>query len=140
MAAMFSIDMTGSINFSCPLPRNKMMVRGTKIIKETSFVTNIEVKNTPKIKNSESAVIVLKPAPSRMSGRKMFSFLKPSSTVSIIKSVPSVCQSIDFNNAAEGGVIKSDITAAITATKGMGSFFISEIIFFMLQILSQMKK
>ena len=57
------------------------------------------------------------------SGRKMFSFLKPSSTVSIINSVPSVRQSISDSSSHDGGVIISAATAAKTDTVSIGSLF-----------------
>ena len=44
MAAMFSMEMTGKMYFSLSPFLNKRIVRGTKIISDTSFVTNIDVK------------------------------------------------------------------------------------------------
>ena len=48
MAAMFSSVRTGIMNFSLPPFLNMKIVSGTKIMSETSFVTNIEEKNTEK--------------------------------------------------------------------------------------------
>ena len=62
--------------------------------------------------------------------RKICSFLKPSRTVSIIKSVASVCQSISRMSAGVGGVISIAAIAAMTETVSMGSFFNREIILF----------
>ena len=48
IAAMFSIEMTGSMHSSIPTLLKRRMVRGTNMMSDTSLVTNIDVKNTPK--------------------------------------------------------------------------------------------
>ena len=52
IAAIFSIEMTGRIYGSFAV-RKRRIVSGTKTISDTSFVTNMEEKNTPKIKKNE---------------------------------------------------------------------------------------
>ena len=98
------------------------MVRGTNTISETSLVTNMEEKNTPNTKKSESPAIVPMRPVRRRSGRNTFSCLNPSKTVSIINSVPSVRQSMAESNAFDGGVINKESAAASSATGSMGSF------------------
>ena len=98
------------------------MVSGTKMMSDTSLVTNMEEKNTPKTRNSDKPAMVLILRVRRMTGRKMFSRLKPSSTVSIMKSVASVFQSISVSRRALGGVIISAATAAVRETSSMTSF------------------
>ena len=126
---MFSIEITGNMHSSRLTPRNSMIVSGTKMISDTSLVTNMELKNTPKIRKSESPAMDLKLAASLISGLKSFSCLKPSSTVSIIKRVPSVCQSIFWIRSGVGGVMNSDMRAAASDTSSIGSFFITAFIF-----------
>lgn len=53
IAAIFSIEMTGRIYGSFFAVRKRRIVSGTKTISDTSFVTNMEEKNTPKIKKNE---------------------------------------------------------------------------------------
>ena len=130
IAAIFSMEITGKIYFSLSPFLNKRIVSGTKIIKDTSFVTNIDVKKTPKIKNSESVAIVLNFLLKLITGSKIFSCLKPSRTHNIIKRVPSVCQSISFISAFVGGVINKETTAASTATVSIISFFKNSNTFF----------
>ena len=93
------------------------------MMSETSFVTNIDEKKTPKMRKSERDVMCLKCAARRTTGASTFSRLKPSSTVSIIRSVPSVRQSIDEMSRADGGVITSETMAASTESVSMGSLF-----------------
>ena len=123
IAAIFSIEITGSIYFSLSPPLKSSMVRGTNMIRDTSLVTNMDVKNTPKIRNRERVSMVEKRALSMIRGLKIFSCLKPSSTQSIMSSVPRVLQSTADKSAGEGGVIKSDITAASSDTVSIASFF-----------------
>ena len=123
MAAMFSMVMTGRMYFSLSPARKRRIVKGTKIIKETSLVTNMEEKNTPKIKNRDRIIMLEKWDVSRMIGRKIFSCLNPSRTISIIKSVPRVCQSIREKMSLLGGVIRKDNSAARTESQSIGSFF-----------------
>ena len=130
MAAMFSMEITGKMYFSLSPFLNKRIVKGTKIISDTSFVTNIDVKKTPKIKNSESVAIVLNFLLKLITGSKIFSCLKPSRTHNIIKRVPSVCQSISLISAFVGGVINKETTAASTATVSIISFFKNSNTFF----------
>ena len=61
--------------------------------------------------------------PVLMSGQKMFSFLNPSNTVSIIKSVTSVCQSMLPIRVISGFVISSESAAANSDTASIGSRF-----------------
>ena len=140
MAAMFSIEITGSMHSSLLSSLNTRIVRGTKIIRDTSFVTNIEVKNTPKMKNKESVAIVLKFELNLIRGLKRLSCLKPSKTVSIMKRVPRVCQSMFLSNPLSGGVIIKETKAAINETRSIGSFFIVSAIFFIMTIISKMKQ
>ena len=98
-----------------------MMVSGTKMISETSLVTNMDEKKTENTRKSESAAMERMPPASRSSGRKIFSLLKPSSTVSIMKRVARVCQSMSESSRAEGGVINSDATAAAAERSSIGS-------------------
>ena len=130
MAAMFSMEITGRMYFSLPPPRKVIMVSGTKIISETSLVTNMEVKNTPKIKNSESAVMRLSPEAKRTMGISTFSCLKPSSTQSIISRVPRVCQSMSRSSCVLGGVMNSAAIAAAADTVSMSSFLRNPVIVF----------
>ena len=98
------------------------MVIGTKTIRDTSFVTNMEEKKTPNTRKRDSpATVPIRPV-SLSSGRKTFSCLNPSKTVSIMNSVPRVRQSIFSSSAADGGVMISEIRAASAATGSMGSF------------------
>ena len=99
-----------------------MIVRGTKIISETSFVTNIEVRNTAKTKKAVRPFMDLRRLVRFKSGLKIFSFLKPSRTVKSIKSVQRVFQSIEERRSFEGGVIKSEIRAASRETDIIMSF------------------
>ena len=93
------------------------------MISDTSFVTNIEEKNTAKTRKKESPVIVdILPA-NLTTGVNMFSFLNPSRTRSIMKRVPKVRQSMSESKAFVGGVIKRAAAAAITDTVSMSSFF-----------------
>ena len=68
IAAMFSIEITGRMYFSLPAARNRVMVSGTKMRSETSFVTNIDEKNTPNTKKSVSEVILPSFEPSLTTG------------------------------------------------------------------------
>ena len=101
------------------------------MIRDTSFVTNIDVKKTPKIRKSERAVIVFSFEASPTTGLKTFSFLKPSKTQSIISSIPRVCQSIFDMSSLSGGVINKEMTAASTASVSISSFLRKLSIFFM---------
>ena len=123
MAAMFSMEITGRMYFSLPPLRKSRIVRGTKMISDTSLVTNMELKNTPKIRKRERLVIRFSPPASRTRGRRTFSCLKPSSTQSIIKRVPRVRQSMSFSSRAEGGVISRAIPAASSERVSISSFF-----------------
>ena len=126
---MFCMEMTGRIYRSFLPARNSRIVSGTKMISDTSFVTNIELKKTAKTRNRlRPAIEPIRPA-RRSSGLKMFSCLKPSSTVSIMNSVPSVRQSMSESSRFVGGVMHSAITAARTETVNIGSFFRNEISF-----------
>ena len=107
-----------------------MIVSGTNIISDTSFVTNIEEKNTEKTRNMDNPVMVRIFPARRSKGRKIFSFLNPSKTVSIIKSVPRVLQSMSLKSLTEGGVIMRAARAAKTDTESMISFLINSHIFF----------
>ena len=110
-----------------PIPEEPHPLKGK--VEGTEEV--IDVKNTPKIRNKESVVMLLNFLLKLMTGSKMFSCLKPSSTQSIIKRVPSVCQSISFMSALVGGVINKETTAAKTATVSIISFFKKFNTFFM---------
>ena len=90
---------------------------------DTSFVTNIEEKNTPKITKNEIPAIEVIFSANLRSGLKIFSFLNPSNTVNIIKSVTRVCQSIFLSNSVLGFVINSEITATKTEIVNIISFF-----------------
>ena len=125
MAAMFSMLMIGRMKRSLPPARNSRMVSGTKMISDTSLVTNIDVKNTPKTRNSDRPTMVCIRRVSWISGRKMFSCLNPSSTVSIIKSVASVRQSMSDHSRTLGGVMNSAMTAAASDTNSMASLLTS---------------
>ena len=109
------------------------------MISETSLVTNIEEKNTENTRNSDSPAMERMLPASPSSGRKMFSFLKPSSTVSIINSVPSVRQSISDSSSHDGGVIISAAIAARTDTVSIGSLFKNDntFIFFTLTMITE---
>ena len=99
-----------------------MIVIGTKIIKETSFVTNIDEKNTLKTKKKVRPVIppILLVIFNR--GSKICSFLKPSKTLNNINKVARVFQSISCRSFNCGGVIKSETIAAKSDTESMISF------------------
>lgn len=56
-------------------------------------------------------------------GEKIFSFLNPSRTERSMNKVASVFQSISESSATDGGVIKRDAMAAISATESITSFF-----------------
>ncbi len=99
-----------------------MIVSGTKIISETSFVTNIEERKTEYTKKQVKNFIELKREVFCKSGEKIFSFLKPSKTESSIKSVARVFQSIWCKSSLLGGVIKSETIAAISETESIISF------------------
>ena len=100
-----------------------MMVSGTKMIRETSLVTNMEEKKTPKIRNREREAMRFR-LPARLtSGRRTFSCLKPSSTHSIIRSVPRVRQSMFPTSSAEGGVMTIATAAASRDRVSIISFF-----------------
>ena len=129
MAAIFSNVNTGIIYFSLFPARNIIIVNGTNIIRDTSFVTNIDDRNTENTKKIVMAFCDVMRLVFRRRGRKMFSFLKPSRIVRSIKSVPKVRQSIAFTRAAVGGVMNSEITAASTLTTSINSFFIQLKIF-----------
>lgn len=122
MAAMFSIEITGSMYFSLFPALNSMIVSGTKMISDTSFVTNIDEKNTQQIRKNDSPGMVMNRFAKRMNGRKMFSCLKPSSTVSIMNSVPSVRQSMPESRSLLGGVMNIAMTAAASARVSIISF------------------
>ena len=130
MAAMFSIEMTGRMYCSFPLFRKSIIVRGTKMISDTSFVTNIDVKKTQKTRKRERLLTERNLVLNLMSGLKMFSFLNPSRIVSIMNSVPSVRQSIFPGRSAVGGFRIMAETAAIIESRSMGSFFRKASIFF----------
>ena len=100
------------------------------MIRDTSLVTNMDVKNTPNTKKSESAVICFKRDARPTTGFSTFSFLNPSSTHSIISSVPKVRQSISSISFSVGGVITMAMIAAKTDTVSMGSFFRNSSAFF----------
>ena len=127
---MFSMEITGRIHSSRLTPLKSIMVSGTKIIRDTSLVTNMELKKTPNIRKSESPAMDLKFALSFIRGLNSFSCLKPSKTVSIINRMPSVLQSMEESSAFDGGVNSSDTAAATTATGSIGSFFKNIISFF----------
>ena len=99
------------------------MVSGTKMISDTSLVTNMEQKKTPKIRNRDREVIRFRLEASPTRGRRTFSCLNPSRTHSIIRSVPRVCQSISRISCAEGGVMISAIPAARRDSVSISSFF-----------------
>ena len=130
MAAIFSMEMTGRIYFSFPPSRNSMMVSGTKMISDTSLVTNMEQKKTPKIRNREREVIRFRLDARPTRGRRTFSCLNPSRTHSIIRRVPRVCQSISSISCAEGGVMMRAIPAARRDNVSISSFFRKLNIFF----------
>ncbi len=66
---------------------------------------------------------------SLITGAKMSCVLNPSSTESSMKSVASVLQSIEERSAFDGGVMKSEIAAARTDTRSIGSFLMNAIAF-----------
>ena len=119
---MFSSVRTGSMNFSLFPALNKIIVNGTNMIRETSLVTNMDVKNTLKTKKNVSAIIEPSLLVFRRSGENMFSFLKPSSVLRSMKSVARVFQSIDERRFFDGGVMNNDAIAAMRATESMSSF------------------
>ena len=122
IAAMFSIARSGKIYFSFFAARNRNIVSGTNIMSDTSFVTNIDVKNTANTRNSPSPTADFILPARRIIGLKMFSFLNPSSTVSIKNSVPSVRQSISFKIVDEGRTTHTTTKAASIATHTIASF------------------
>ena len=122
MAAMFSNVRTGKRYFSLFPIRNKMIVKGTKIISETSFVTNIEEKNTQKTKKKERLVIPPIFSVIFNRGLKICSFLNPSRTVNNMKRVARVLQSISYRSFNCGGVMKREMTAAKSDTESIISF------------------
>ena len=126
IAAMFSMVMTGRIQDSLSQPLKRRMVTGTKMIRDTSLVTNMDEKNTPKIRNRESAVIFSNREARRIRGFKTCSCLNPSRTQSIIRRVPSVRQSISDRSLTVGGVRIMAMTAAVTDTTSMGSLLRNE--------------
>ena len=123
MAAMFSMVRTGRMYLSLPPSRKSRMVTGTKMMRDTSLVTNIEEKNTPKMRNKLRVVIRLRSAARATRGRNTFSRLNPSSTHSIMRSVPSVRQSMSVSRCFVGGVMIRATAAASNDTVSMGSFF-----------------
>ena len=100
------------MNCSLPAALKSMIVSGTKMISETSLVTNMDEKNTEKTRKNERAVTLLMLPARRSTGLNMFSLLKPSRTVSIRNRVPRVRQSMSLRSSRDGGVMKSDMTAA----------------------------
>lgn len=122
IAAMFSKVSTGRMYFSLPPARNKIIVSGTKIIRDTSFVTNIDEKNTQNTKKMVRVLIRERFLVFLRSGAKMFSLLNPSRTVRSMKSVASVRQLMSCRSSIEGGVIKSEIAAARSDAESMISF------------------
>ena len=123
MAAMFSMEITGRMYASLPPCRNRRMVRGTKMMRDTSLVTNMEEKNTPNTRNRDRGAIRSIFALRDTKGRSRFSCLKPSSTVSIMKRVPRVRQSTARSREASGGVMKRETAAASRDTVSISSFF-----------------
>ena len=121
-AAIFSKTRTGTVYFSLLPARKRIIVSGTKMIRDTSFVTNIEEKKTEKTKKVVRPRIVFKWPVRCKRGRKMFSFLKPSRTESSIKRVARVCQFISCKRCADGGVIKREAIAAKRDTESISSF------------------
>ena len=99
-----------------------MIVKGTKIISETSFVMNIEEKNTQKTKKKERLVIPPIFSVIFNRGLKIRSFLNPSRTVNNMKRVARVLQSISCRSFNCGGVMKREMTAAKSDTESMISF------------------
>jgi hypothetical protein len=95
------------------------------------LVTNIEVKKTPKIRKSDRDVIRLSREATPASGRSTFSRLKPSSTQSIIRSVPRVRQSMSRSRAFVGGVMISAAAAASRESVSISSFFRKAVTCFM---------
>ena len=91
------------------------------------------------MRKSDNDAMALNLLLSLSNGWNRSSCLKPSSMVSIMKSIPRVCQSMAFTRSAEGGVIKSEIRAASSETGSMGSFFMSSNIFFIGAIVSQIR-
>ena len=100
------------------------------MMRETSLVTNMEEKNTENTRNRESPAMEPILLVSRIRGRKIFSFLKPSNTVSIMKSMARVCQSISAKSVGLGGVISRETSAASRETESIRSFLNSSTIFF----------
>ena len=123
IAAIFSIASSGKIYFSFFAARKRKIVSGTNMMSDTSFVTNIEVKNTPNTKNSPSPTADFILPARRIIGLKIFSFLNPSSTVSIKKSVPRVRQSISPSRLTLGRTTHTTMRAATTATHTIASRF-----------------
>ena len=95
------------------------------------MVTNMEVKKTPKTRKSVRVVMRFMRPARRISGRKMFSFLKPSRTQSIISSVPRVRQSISRSSRCDGGVMIMAASAARRDRVSIISFLKKASIFFM---------
>jgi len=122
IAAIFSKVRTGRIKHSFWLCLNKIIVSGTKIMRDTSFVTNIELKKTPKTKKIVRNLIDDNFRAFLKTGSKISSLLKPSRTVRSIKRVASVLQFMSDKSSFEGGVIKSEIRAARRATESIMSF------------------
>ena len=81
----------------------------------------MDEKKTQKTRKNEMAAIEGIFSANFSSGRKIFSFLKPSSTVSIIKSVSSVCQSMLPRRLSCGFVMKREASAASSDTASIGS-------------------
>ena len=130
MAAMFCSTMVGRIYFS-RFSLKRKIARGTNIIRDMSFVTSMEEKNTANTrKNARARAFFILPAKAT-SGRKTFSFLKPSSTVSIINSEAMVRQSMLCSVCSPGFEINSmEHTAAARATVSIISFLKNPYIFF----------
>ena len=100
-------------------------------MRDTSLVTNMEEKNTPKTRNRERTDIRFRLDARDTRGRKTFSRLNPSSTLSIMNSVPKVRQSMSARSRFVGGVMTSATAAASSDTASMGSFFRRDRTFFM---------
>ena len=89
-----------------------MMVRGTKVTRDTSLVMNGARKNTVPTRKKDRAFTELKRSVRRKKGRNIFSFLKPSSTKRSMNRVKSVCQSRERNLSPVGGEIIRETRAA----------------------------
>ena len=123
IAAMFSKVSTGIKYFSLSPALKIIIVSGTKIISETSFVTNIDERKTEKTRKQEIEKIELSLLVCLKTGLKISSLLKPSRTVKSIKSVARVFQSMSRRIAFDGGVIKNDTITTASETESMISFF-----------------